>query len=383
MNLVWTLAGIPASLGILSLCRSVSTNEMVPVVDVHANFLRGFKQNLVLRKLSRKIKTQPILNKAVRIAIVSIFTVASGLGLHAQQSMASSVASIQDSTLKFQAALKMPVENLDTASSSSTSSADTTDAVFVERSALSDFVQPPPRRRYGRPNYTDNHQNADGSNKYTFLIGGGLTLPTGGTHNDLTTSYNIQGGVGRNFNKKVGLIAQFDRANFGIQNNTLNNLLTTYNSVGAVDQNGNSLSQLGGSSHVWSFTLNPIYSFAQSDKTGAYVVGGLGFYHKTANFTIPAVGTYCDYYYGCYQYQANQSIDKYTSNAFGVNAGVGLTYKLSHFASARVYVEARYVFVDNQPRPYSLGSATSTYFNVFPQNSARTTYIPITLGIRF
>jgi hypothetical protein len=208
-------------------------------------------------------------------------------------------------------------------------------------------------------------------------------LPIAGTRTDLTTSYNIQAGVGRNFNKTFGVIAQFDYAHFGIQANTLNSLLTTYNSIGATDQNGNPLTQLGGGSHVWSLTLNPIYTVLRRDKLGAYVVGGFGFYHKTATFTIPGVGTYCDPYYGCYQYQANQPIDSYTSNAIGFNGGAGITYALSHFSSARMYVEGRYVFVDNQARPYSLGSATSSYFNAFPQNSQHTTFIPITVGIRF
>ena len=243
--------------------------------------------------------------------------------------------------------------------------------------------QPPPRRRYGRARYSDSHHNADGSNKYTFLGGAGLTIPSGTTHNDLTPSFNVQAGFGRNFNQKFGVIGQFDWANFGIQTSTLNNLLAIYNSIGAVDQNGQPLTQLGGSSHAWSLTVNPTYNIVQGDTTGIYVVAGGGFYHKTANFTIPGVGTYCDPYYGCYQYQANQSIDKYTSNAAGVNGGIGFTYKLSRFSAGRLYVEARYVFVANQPRPYSVGSATNNYFNVFPQNSARTTFLPITVGFRF
>ena len=244
-------------------------------------------------------------------------------------------------------------------------------------------TQPPPRPRYGRPRYSDNQHNADGSSKYTFVVGGGMAIPTGTTHLDLKPSFNVQGGFGRNFNQKFSVIAQFDWANFGIQNNTLNTLLSTYNSIGAVDQNGNALTQLGGSSHAWSLTLNPTYKIIQGDTKGVYVIAGAGYYHKTANFTIPGTGTYCDPYYGCYQYQANQSIDKYTSNAFGVNGGIGFTYKLSRFSAGRLYVEARYVFIANQPRPYSLGSAKSSYFDVFPQNSARTTFIPVTVGVRF
>ncbi|MDQ2834296.1 MAG: hypothetical protein M3Y50_11225 [Acidobacteriota bacterium] len=242
--------------------------------------------------------------------------------------------------------------------------------------------QPPPRRRYGRPNYNDSRTNSDGSSKYAFVVGGGFNLPTGGTHNYLTPGWNIQAGVGRNFNKTLGLMFQFDYDHFGFQTATLNNLLAQYNSQGATDQSGAPLSQLGGSSHVWSFTLDPIVNFYTSDSWGAYVTGGVGFYHKTANFTIPGVGTYCDYYYGCYQYQSNQTIDKYTSNAFGANGGFGLTYKFSRFANERLFAEARYVWVDNQPKPFDVSGQTA-YYNAFPQNSARTTFIPVTFGVRF
>ena len=169
----------------------------------------------------------------------------------------------------------------------------------------------------------------------------------------------------------------------------MNRLLALYNSQIASYNLQNPtnpitpLTRLNGSSHLWSFTLNPIYHIGSSEKFGSYVVAGVGFYHKTADITTPSVGVAYDPYYGYYQYAANTSVDKYTSNAVGVNAGVGFTYKLSRFANQQLYGEARYVFVDNQPRPYSEGTATSTYYNVLPQNSARTTYIPVKFGLRF
>ena len=239
--------------------------------------------------------------------------------------------------------------------------------------------QPPPRRRYGRPNYSDSHTNPDGSAKYTFLVGGGFTLPAGGSHNYLAPSYNIQVGVARNFSKTFGVQVEFDYANFGFQTSTLNSQLAIYN--GPYFDYG--LPQIGGNSHIWSFTLDPIMNFYTSDTLGAYVIGGGGFYHKTANFTTPVIAQECDFYYGCFNYQANQSIDKYTSNAFGVNAGIGATYKFSRFASTKFYAEARYVYTFNSPRPFDYGDINFDNVNVFPQNSAKTGFIPITFGIRF
>ena len=322
-----------------------------------------------------------------RAAAVTFFAAASSLVLHAQQS-AGTTSSLPPVTLQKTLAAPLNLTMPDDLNYSS--SVGEPEMAAAERFNLSgsEDTQPPPRRSYGRrPTYNDSTHNSDGSNKYTFVVGGGFTLPVGGTHSYLATSYNFQGGVGRNFNKRFGVIAQFDWANFGIQSSTLNNLLATYNSLGATDQNGNSLTQLNGSSHVWSFSINPIDNFAQGDQWGAYVIGGVGFYHKTANFSIPAIGEQCTLY-GCFEYQANQTIDKYTSNAFGVNGGLGLTYKFSRFAGERLFAEVRYVYNANSRRAETGTTAAntppgSTAFNAFPQNSDPTTFIPVTFGIRF
>jgi hypothetical protein len=330
-----------------------------------------------MHKLISRNRLYPILG---RTAAVTFLAAAGTLSLHAQQS-AGVAPSLPPINLKASLAAPLNLSIPDDISySSSTGSAETANA--VDFSLSSDANQPPPRRKYSRPNYNDSRTNADGSAKYTFVVGGGFTLPVGGTHNYLTTSWKLQAGVGRNFNKTFGVIAQFDYDNFGFQTATLNKQLAIYNALNEA-AGFPDLPQLGGTSHDWSFTLNPIINYYTSDTKGAYVIGGAGFYHKTANFTIPTIGQYCDPFYGCFTYQANQTIDKYTSNAFGVNAGLGFTYKLSRFASTRFFVEGRYVYTFNSERQFSLGDANGNGFNVFPQNSAKTSYVPITFGLRF
>jgi hypothetical protein len=312
-----------------------------------------------------------------RTAAATFFTAASTFALHAQQS-AGTAPSLPPVSLKSTLTAPLDLSTPDDLKySSSTGSAELAAVQSFDLSGSAD--QPPPRRKYSRPNYNDSRTNSDGSAKYTFFVGGGFTLPVGGTHNYLTTSYDVQAGAGRNFNKTFGVNVQFDWANFGFQTATLNNLLAIYNAPPLYAN----FNQLGGTSHDWSFTIGPIANFYSSDTFGAYVVGGVGFYHKTANFTIPSLGEYCSPFYGCYTYQANQTIDKYTSNAFGVNGGVGMTYKFSRFAGEKFYVEGRYVYTANSPRPFSYGDATGNGFNVFPQNSAKTTFIPVTFGVRF
>lgn len=250
--------------------------------------------------------------------------------------------------------------------------------------------QPPPyrRRRYGRPSYSDRWHNADGSNRLAFVAGGGFNIPVGDQSTDyLKTSWRVEGGAGVNFSRKFGVILQFDWDKFGLPGKVLVNQETLYNGI-FVNSDGSSIdfSQLDGNSHIWSFTLNPTFTFYDSDKLGAYAVVGGGFYHKVTNFTLPQVQEGFDYFYGPYEYEENENIDTYTSNAPGVTGGVGLTYKFSRFANQKFFVEARYVHTFNQVRygdPTYTGNPHGTPFNFYPPNSNETSYIPITFGIRF
>lgn len=265
----------------------------------------------------------------------------------------------------------------------SSSSADNQVAVaenhFDFVAAARDAAQPPPRRGYNRPRYRGGNTNPDGSPKYDFFIGGGLTQPVGNTYHYLTPSWGFQLGGGRNYDKNFAMNLQFDWDNFGFTGRTISSQSLIYFGQTGVGLDGNS--------HVWSLTVDPTYTLNPEANLSMYVVGGVGFFHKTANFTIPATGTYCDYFGYCYSYQANQTIDKYTSNAPGFDGGFGLTYKLSKFSNQRFYGEVRYVYVANTNKPgYTLAninSAPANATNLFPANSHRTTYFPIKFGLRF
>jgi hypothetical protein len=335
----------------------------------------------------------PVLRNSAAVTLFGVVT----LGLQAQQYVAAGTGSLFSDT--------QPVYLESPTFLASLAASDAPLALRVDDSALGDTLnysssagaaetaaaegmsfggdaspQPPPRRYGRRPVYADSSHNADGSNKYTFFGGVGLTVPTGNTHTYLTPSYSFQFGGGRNFNKTFGVMAQFDWDNFGFQGNTLDNQSLLY--FGATGQG------LDGSSHVWSFTLDPTYNFYNGDKYGAYVVGGVGFFHKVATFTLPAIE---ETYYGAYQ--VNAAFDHYTSNAPGFDGGIGFTYKPSRFGNERLYAEARYVFVDNQQRTGLTAASLNTtagqnYLinggtNFYPPNSNRTTYLPIKFGIRF
>jgi hypothetical protein len=245
-------------------------------------------------------------------------------------------------------------------------------------------TQPPPQHHtYNRPRYRGSNTNADGSPKYSFIIGGGLTIPTSNLSDELKLSYAFQVGGGRNFNRIFGLLMQFDWDNFGFQGSTLAEQQAIYNYLLGQNVTGN----LDGTSHIWSFTLNPVITIPTHGALGAYVVGGVGFYHKTANFTVPANALCEDPFGNLYTCAANQTIDKYTSNAPGYNGGFGVTYKTSQFSTMQLYTEVRYVYVDSQQKAgftlANIGSATATSTNFYPANSNHSTYIPVKFGVRF
>jgi len=282
--------------------------------------------------------------------------------------------------------------SLSTSDADSAATADSGARFNLDSTALGSS-QPPPRRRYGRPNYASGNSNKDGSEKYTFLGGMGLAYPAGITHKYETPSYGFQFGGGRNFNKTVGLLAQFDYDHFGLQGLTLANETYVYNYYCTPLAQAQGLctlvSGLDGNNHVWSFTLNPTFTLPTEGSFGAYAVLGVGFYHKVTNFTEPGTGYYYDPYYGYIPYTANQVIDHYTSNSAGFNGGFGLTYKFSKFSNERFYMEARYIFIPNSIR-YGVTAANVATFgatyngtNDYPANSNRTTFIPVKFGLRF
>ena len=337
---------------------------------------------------------------ARNLSALAVMACASAVGASAQQANPASTSSSL-----FASANTPPMDLASLAGASYSSSSSSSDSALPSdpsalnfNAATSADLQPPPRRRYS-PRYNDNSHNSDGSNKYVFEAAVGLTLPLGDTYKYFNTGYAFQVGGGRQFNKKFAVLAQFDYDHFGVNKNTLDEQAalyngTTTNDVGCGPGQGESgcANLVDANNHIWSFTVNPTYTFLHGDKYGAYAVVGAGFYHKVTNFTTPETGIY-DTYYGEVEVTENENFDHYTSNAFGGNAGLGLTYKFSRFADERFFVEARYVIIDNAQRQgyvYSAAAGTTVptgtnpdINNAFPANSNKTTYIPIKIGVRF
>jgi Outer membrane protein beta-barrel domain len=354
---------------------------------------RIFEKKGVFEKMNTN---RSCLGFACRIAAFSCLIAGSASMMQAQQSL--SVDSGMKTPL-FLASESAPFNLFTPASSSSSSSSSSDSAIasdgrFMLSSDTLASSQPPPRR-YGRPTYNGTNSNPDGSEKWTFLGGIMLSMPIGNTHKYETPSYDFQVGGGRNFNKNVGVLLEFDYDHFGLQGKTIANENYIYNYCTAAEAAlgectvgpapTGAATPVDGNNHVWSFTVDPTYTFATEGSTGAYLVAGTGFYHKVTNFTTPTTEQYCYYY--CEEITANATFDHYTSNAIGVNGGVGATWKFNKFSNQKFYLEARYVVMFNSQR-YGVTSANVATSSLaatdfYPANSNRTTFIPITFGLRF
>ncbi len=291
----------------------------------------------------------------------------------------SSDSSVSPSVFRMGTSVPDPTHDIRYQPEGISSSRDTDDALApatpleAERASLGyDAGQPSPgrRRSYGRSRYQDKMHNSDGSSKIAFVAGAGLNVSAGNTAKYYTPSYTFEVGAGFNFNKMFGVLGEFHYDHLGLTGGAINyqyNNYLTYSNASTSD-----LAGLDANAHVLSLTVNPVVNFSGADrgsKLGAYVTGGVGFYHKVTNFTLP---TQVVTYYA--SYITNQTFDSYSANGFGANGGVGLTYKLGEFSSERLFLEARYHWA-------KINSVNNTDF--FPFNRRNTEYIPVSAGIRF
>jgi hypothetical protein len=340
------------------------------------------------------------------LAAVALMTTG-GFLLHAQTTGTSTSSSVQavvaeEPIFHLQTATDAKTDDSGEAYSSSSSSSGLSDSDVPSTQVALNTASPfhffnaqygGGRQRYGKPKYRGGNTNADGSPKYDFFVGGGLGIPVGDQFNFASVSWGFGGGGGRMFNAHVGVNAEFNYDHFGLTGGALTDQQNLYNysiNLYNMQNPGNPappIVGLDGNNHIWSLSLQPIYNIKNGEGMGVYVTGGGGFYHKVTNFQVPALGTYCDPFYGCFQYTANQTIDHYTSNAFGIDGGVGFTYKFSRFSNQRLFAEVRYVYLFNSFRPGvtidNVNPGNVGEANFFPQNSQRTAYLPVKFGLRF
>lgn len=190
-----------------------------------------------------------------------------------------------------------------------------------------------------------------------FEVGGGLTSPIGraATKNYETYGYNFTIGGGWNFNKRFGVLLEYQFNKNKIPGKTLA-----------------SAGFPGGNINTHSIIVEPVVYQPITPTIGVYGLAGTGFYRKVTNFTAPLQGTVCSYYYFCYSGYTNQTVDNFSSVQAGFDVGGGLYWKaFGEDSNAKLYAEVRYKWV-NSPKASATQSGEGTE-----------ELIPMTIGVRW
>lgn len=180
-------------------------------------------------------------------------------------------------------------------------------------------------------------------------IGGGFSPLVGDVSSHLNNGWHMTGGVAYNVNSVFSIGPQFTYNGFGVSQSALKEAGTP-----------------GGDSHVWSITAEPRLQLPFAYKLRPYVVGGVGYYRRTVNFTQPALinVTFFDPFFG-YIFPGvvgtNQVLKTDSQSGMGGNAGAGFSIKLEQ--GTEFFTEARYVYAATGDVP--------------------TRMVPLTFGLRF
>ncbi len=184
--------------------------------------------------------------------------------------------------------------------------------------------------------------------RFTFEVGGGYTPPVGRTANRLNNGWNVGAGAGMNLGRFFSIGPHFMYNSFGVNSAVLG-------AFGAPNGNG----------RVYAITADPRIQFG--GRFTPYIVGGVGWYRRTIEFTQPSLfpTTFYDPFFGIFYpgvTSGNQVLGSVVRDGIGGSLGGGLQFGVGH-GGAKLFAEARYHYADTGRVP--------------------TRMVPLTFGIRF
>lgn len=188
-----------------------------------------------------------------------------------------------------------------------------------------------------------------------------LNLPVGSTSEVAGTGWGAVGGVGYNINERNAVIGEFMWNRMYPSGSVLQPLQTA--SLPSDKLNGNS--------NLYALTGNYRYEL-RGRMLGTYLIGGGGWYFRKnwlSREITSGTGTVCTpawlwWGFTCTSgtVTADQRLATSTTDAWGVNAGIGITLRVGE-APYRLYTEARYHYA--------------------PTKNLGTQFIAVTVGIRY
>jgi hypothetical protein len=187
--------------------------------------------------------------------------------------------------------------------------------------------------------------------RFTADVGGGVSPLTGAISDKLNTGWNFTASGGYNFSSCFSTSVRYTYNGFGIARSVLTEAQVP-----------------DGNARLWSVTAEPRLRLSKGESAIApYLVGGVGYFRRTIEFTQPTVATTVlfDPIFG-FLFPAlvpvDQVIGRISRSGIGGNAGFGMEARLGH-TGLKLFGEARYQYADTGRIP--------------------TRMVPITFGIRW
>jgi hypothetical protein len=188
-----------------------------------------------------------------------------------------------------------------------------------------------------------------------------LNMPVSSTAQVTGIGWGATGGVGYNFNSRNAIIGEF----------LWNRMYPSGGVLLPLEATAPQSSSLNGNSNLYALTGNYRYEMP-GRMLGTYVIGGGGWYFRKnwlSRDINSSTGTVCTpawlwWGFTCTSgtVTANQTLATSTTNAWGVNAGIGFTVRVAE-APYRLYTEARYHYA--------------------PTKNVSTQFVAVTVGIRY
>lgn len=192
--------------------------------------------------------------------------------------------------------------------------------------------------------------HAQDEHRFTLHGGAGVSPLVGDISTRLDNGWHITVGGGYNFTPHFTTTLDYTYNGFGVSRKVLNEAQVP-----------------DGNSHLWSITANPKLRLNRRGNFDPYVVGGVGYYRRTVEFTRPVLVPVFifDPFFGVFYntfLQADQVIGKITQDGVGGSLGAGFDVKLGE-SGLKFFTEARYHYADTGRIP--------------------TRMVPVTFGIRW
>jgi hypothetical protein len=191
---------------------------------------------------------------------------------------------------------------------------------------------------------------AQDAHGYTFDVGAGFSPLVADISTRLDNGWHVTFGGGYNFTSHFTTTVNYTHHGFGVSDKVLAEADVP-----------------GGNAHLWSITVDPKLRLNRHSRLDPYVVGGVGYYRRTIEFTQPALIPVFlfDPFFGAFYntlVPGNQVIGKISEGGEGGSLGGGFDVKLGE-SGVKVFAEARYHYADT--------------------GRIATRMIPVTFGIRW